>query len=76
MEYKNGHELLIEIRKIMALKKIQMKELAILMGRSQQSVSQIFKTANPKYSTLLEICTALEINLDISFIIKDKDDTE
>lgn len=76
MEYKNGQELLVEIRKIMALNNIQMKELAVMMNKSQQSVSQIFKTANPKYSTLLEICNALNIDLDISFMPKDKDDTE
>lgn len=76
MEYKNGQELLIEIRKIMALNNIQMKELAVMMNKSQQSVSQIFKTANPKYSTLLEICAALNMHLDISFLPKDKDDTE
>lgn len=76
MEYKNGQELLVEIRKIMALNNIQMKELAVMMNKSQQSVSQIFKTANPKYSTLLEICNALNIDLDISFMTKDKDDTE
>ena len=73
MEYKNGQELLIEIRKIMALKNIQMKELAIMMNKSQQSVSQIFKTANPKYSTLLEICRALNVNLDITLEYKKSD---
>jgi len=76
MEYRNGQELLAEIRKIMTLNNIQMKELAVMMNRSQQSISQIFKTANPKYSTLLEMCKALQINLDISFLPKDKDDAE
>lgn len=75
MEYKNGQELLVEIRKIMALRNIQMKELAIMMNKSQQSVSQIFKTANPKYSTLLEICQALNVKLDITLVYK-KDDIE
>ena len=70
MEYKNGQELLVEIRKIMALRNIQMKELAIMMNKSQQSVSQIFKTANPKYSTLLEICQALNVKLDITLVYK------
>lgn len=73
MEYKNGQELLVEIRKIMALRNIQMKELAIMMNKSQQSVSQIFKTANPKYSTLLEICQALDVNLDITLVYKKGD---
>ncbi len=66
MYYKSGKELLAEIRKIMDLKDIQIKELAVMTNKSQQSISQIFKVANPKYSTLIEICDALNISLDIS----------
>lgn len=74
MQYKSGHELLSEIRKIMYVRHIQIKELAILMNRSQQSVSQIFKTGNPKYNTLVELCEALDIEMSIN--LKHKDDTK
>ena len=65
---KNTKELLAEIKKYMMLNDIQLKDLAISMGKSHQSVSQIFQNGNPKSSTLFEICDALNIKMDISFI--------
>ena len=65
---KNTKELLAEIKKYMMLNDIQLKDLAINMGKSHQSVSQIFQNGNPKSSTLFEICDALNIKMDISFI--------
>ena len=58
-------EILAEIKKYMDLNDIQIKNLAIRMGKSQQSVSQIFNTGNPKISTLFEICNALDLQIDI-----------
>lgn len=66
-------ELLAEIKKYMDLNNIQMKDLAINMHKSQQSVSQIFQNGNPKCSTLFEICDSLNIQIDINLI--DKGDT-
>ena len=66
----NTQELLVEIKKYMILNNIQIKDLAITMGKSHQSVSQIFQNGNPKSSTLFEICNALGIKMDISFIKK------
>jgi len=63
-------ELLAEIKKFMDLHDIQMKDLAVNMNKSQQSISQIFQNSNPKCSTLLEICNALNIDLDIRIITK------
>lgn len=63
-------ELLAEIKKYMDINDIQMKDLAVNMNKSQQSISQIFQNGNPKCSTLFEICNALNLNLDISFINK------
>ena len=68
-------ELMAEIRHIMILKDIQMKELAALMDTTQQNISNIFRNANPKYSTLLQICKVLNIDMDIEFVDK-KDDSE
>lgn len=65
---KNTKELLAEIKKYMMLNDIQLKDLAISMGKSHQSVSQIFQNGNPKSNTLFEICDALNIKMDITFI--------
>lgn len=63
-------ELLSEIKKHMDLNNIPMKELALRMKKSQQSISQIFQNENPKCSTLFEICNALNIQIDVNFIEK------
>ena len=47
---------------------VRIKELAVKMGKSHQSVSQIFQNGNPKSNTLFEICDALDIKMDITFI--------
>lgn len=60
-------ELLAEIKKYMDLHDIQIKDLAVNMKKSQQSVSQIFQNGNPKCSTIFEICKALNISIDIDF---------
>lgn len=75
MVYKNPKELLSEIKRIMDLSDIQMKELAIRMHKSPQSVSQIFQNSNPKCSTIFEICEALNLDFEANFIYR-KDDTE
>ncbi len=59
-------ELLAEIRKYMDLENIQTKDLAIRLNKSSQSVSQYFKNGNPNCSTLLEICNALGLQIEIS----------
>ena len=63
-------ELLAEIKKYMDLHDIQIKDLAVNMKKSQQSVSQIFQNGNPKCSTIFEICEALNISIDVDFINK------
>ena len=63
-------ELLVEIKKYMDLHDIQIKDLAVNMQKSQQSVSQIFNNGNPKCNTIFEICDALNVELDVNFINK------
>lgn len=70
----SSKELLAEIKKYMDLHDIQIKDLAINMKKSHQSVSQIFQNGNPKCSTLFEICDALNVNIDIT--LKNKSDTQ
>ena len=64
----NTKELLAEIKKYMNINDIQLKDLAITMRKSHQSVSQIFQNGNPKSSTLFEICNALGIKMDVTFV--------
>ncbi len=71
---KSTKELLAEIKKYMNLNDIQMKDLAVSMHKSQQSVSQIFQNGNPKCNTLFDICNALNLDLDIN--LYDKSDTK
>ena len=63
-------DLLAEIKKYMTLNDIQIKDLAVNMKKSQQSVSQIFQNGNPKCSTIFEICEALNISINIDLINK------
>ncbi len=66
----NPKELLAEIKKYMDVHNIQIKELAIRMGKSQQSVSQYFNNGNPKLDNLFEICNALGASIDFNLISK------
>lgn len=63
-------ELLAEIKKYMDINDIQMKDLAINMNKSSQSISQYFQNGNPKCSTLFDICNSLNIQLDINLVTK------
>ena len=63
-------ELLAEIKKYMDINDIQMKDLAINMNKSSQSISQYFQNGNPKCSTIFEICDSLNIYLDVKLISK------
>ena len=60
-------ELLAEIKKYMSINDIQTKDLAINLGKSQQSVSQYFKNGNPRCDSIFKICDALNVDMDISF---------
>ena len=66
-------ELMAEIRRNMILKDIQMKELAVRMDTTQQNISNIFRNANPKYSTLLQICEVLNMDMNIEFVVNEDD---
>lgn len=74
MIYKTPKELLSEIKHIMDLRDIPMKDLAARLNVSQQTVSKIFGKANPQFTTVIQICDALNICMDINFIDKKEDD--
>ena len=66
MAYKTSKELLADIKKYMDLEDIQLKDLAARLNKSSQSVSQYFKHGNPNCSTLIEICNALDLQIEIN----------
>ena len=70
MSIQTSKELLAEIKKHMDIENIQVKDLAIRLNKSPQSVSQYFKNGNPNCNTLFKICDALNIQLDIRLINK------
>lgn len=67
MIYSTPKELLSEIKRIMDINDITMKDLSVRMNKSQQSISQIFKISNPTLETLYNMCNCLDIDIDISF---------
>lgn len=69
MLYTTPKELLSEIKKIMDIQDIPLKELASRLGTSQQNISKIFQQGNPKLDTLLKICNVL--NIEVSVKVKD-----
>lgn len=79
MIYLTSKELMAQIEHIIKLKSIPKKEIAQKMNVSQQTISKILGSNNPKYLTLLQLCEALDICMDIKFVDKkfalEKDDT-
>lgn len=59
-------ELLAEIKKQMDIQDIQLKDLAVRLNKSQQSVSQYFKNGNPNCNTIFEICNAIGLQIEIN----------
>lgn len=72
MKCSSTKELLAEIRHVMNLHDIPMKDLAFRMNTSQQNISRIFTSNNPTCDTFFEICHAL--NFDVDITIRKKDD--
>lgn len=66
MSYHTSKELLADIKKYMDLEDIQVKDLAARLNKSSQSVSQYFKNGNPNCNTLIEICNALGLQIEIN----------
>lgn len=65
MSIQTSKELLVEIKKYMELEDIQVKDLAVRLNKSPQSVSQYFKNGNPSCNTLIDICNALGLQIEI-----------
>ena len=72
----NPRELLAEIKKYMYLHDISQDDLANKMNKSKQSVSLIFRTANPTLDTLFCVLQALDIELDYSFVAQEQEEEQ
>lgn len=59
-------EILAEIKKYMDIDEVQIKDLAVRINKSQQSVSQYFNNGNPNCNTLVDICNALDLKIEIN----------
>ncbi len=67
MVYKTTREILSEIKHIMDLKDISIKELAAKLNTSQQNLSRILNGTNTQLNTLFKICDSLDLEIDITF---------
>ena len=66
MSHQTSKELLAEIKKYMDIDEVQVKDLAARIHKSQQSVSQYFNNGNPNCNTLVDICNALDLKIEIT----------
>jgi transcriptional regulator with XRE-family HTH domain len=66
MLHQTSKELLAEIKKYMDINEVQVKDLAARIHKSQQSVSQYFNNGNPNCNTLIDICNALDLKIEIT----------
>lgn len=66
MLHQTSKELLAEIKKYMDIDNVQIKDLAVRINKSSQSVSQYFNNGNPNCNTLIDICNALDLKIEIN----------
>ena len=66
MLHQTSKEILAEIKKYMDIDEVQVKDLAARIHKSQQSVSQYFNNGNPNCNTLVDICNALDLKIEIT----------
>ena len=72
MYVSNAREVLGEIKKYMFIHDISQDELAFKMHKSKQSISIIFKTANPTLDTLFVLLDALDLEMDCALSEKEQ----
>ena len=66
MLHQTSKEILAEIKKYMDINDIQVKDLSVRIHKTQQSVSQYFNNGNPNCNTLVDICNALDLKIEIN----------
>lgn len=68
---KNTKQILLKIKTIITEKEIKKKDLAQKLNLSQSALTSRLNQNNISIQALLEICNALNIDMNISFINKD-----
>lgn len=68
---KNTKQILLKIKTIITEKEIKKKDLAQKLNLSQSALTSRLNQNNISIEALLEICNALNIDMNISFINKD-----
>lgn len=71
---KNTKQILLKIKTIITEKEIKKKDLAQKLNLSQSALTSRLNQDNISIEALLEICNALNIDMNISFI--NKEDTK
>lgn len=71
---KNTKQILLKIKTIITEKEIKKKDLAQKLNLSQSALTSRLNQNNISIEALLEICNALNVDMNISFI--NKDDTK
>lgn len=64
----NNKQLLTKIKAIIVEKEVKKKDLSLKLNISQSALTSRLNQKNISINSLLEICDALDIKLDINFI--------
>ena len=64
-------DLLSAIKFAMINYKIQQKDIAINIGKSEQSVSQFFTNANPQCNNIFNMLAAMDLVMEVRFVSED-----
>lgn len=75
MIYTSTKEILICIRQYMLAQEITIKDLSLRMNKSQSATGQLLRQSNITLESLNDICTALDLQLEIN-LLDSKSDTE
>lgn len=76
MIYTNTKDILIFIKQQMLARDISIKDLSLKMNKSQSATGQMLRQKNITLDSLNDICKALNYQLEINIVDKDKSDTK
>ena len=73
MKNANSQELLLELQAIIAKKKLPKKLIADKLNISPSALTSRFNQKNMSIDTLLELCKAVGVDINIDFLPSDTD---
>jgi DNA-binding Xre family transcriptional regulator len=73
MTYTNTPDILNYIRQLMVKKRMQVKDIAINMNKSQGATSALLRQENISLESLNEICQAMDCQLVIDIVPMDRE---